>query len=85
MVPNVKLPDLPQPWSMVWLIASGVAAFLILTRIISVDGPSEIVDRGIGLFMAFLGGILMVVGAFLKFQAKEEDAGSAGSGPATPF
>ncbi len=86
MVPNVKLPDLPMPWAQVWLIASGVIALLIITRIISVDGPSEVVDRGLGLFMATIGGIAMAVGAFLKFQAKEDDStGPASSGPATPF
>jgi hypothetical protein len=86
LVPTVKLPDLPVPWAQAYLIACGVIAFLILTRIISVDGPSEVVDRGIGLFMAFLGGIAMAVGAFLKFQAKEaDDAGPSSTAPPTPF
>ena len=86
-VPNVKLPDSPGPvtWSQAYLIACGVTAFLILTRIISVDGPSEFVKRGIGLYLAFLGGIAMAVGAFLKFQAKEEDTAAGGSTPPTPF
>jgi len=77
--PNVKLPDSPGPvtWSQAYLIACGVIAFLILTRIISVDGPSEIVTAAIGLYLAFLGGIVMAVGAFLKFQAKEDDAPAA--------
>jgi hypothetical protein len=84
--PDVKLPDTlgPLTWSQVYLIAAGAAAFLILTRIISVDGPSELVDRGIGLYLAFLGGIAEAVGAFLKFQAKD-DAGAAPSGPPTSF
>jgi hypothetical protein len=83
---NVSLPDLPLPWSQVYLIACGAAAFLILTRIISTDGPSEFVDRGLGIFLAFLGGIAMAVGAFLKFQAKEDDdAGAATGQPPTPF
>ena len=87
LVPNVKLPDLPMPWSQVYLIVCGIIALLIITRIISTDGPSEFVDRGLGLFMACIGGIAMAVGAFLKFQAKEGDdaAGPASSGPATPF
>lgn len=89
LVPTVNLPELPIPWAQAYLIACGIVAFLILTRIISVDGPSQIVDRGIGLFMAFLGGIAMVVGAFLKFQAKEADDAGTGTGtgtaPPTPF
>lgn len=84
--PDIKLPDSPGPvsWAQAYLIACGVIAFLILTRIISVDGPSEFVKRGIGLYLAFLGGVAMAVGAFLKFQAKEEE-GSAPSGPPTSF
>lgn len=87
--PNTNLPDLPMPLSQLILIVSGVIAVLILTRIISVDGPSEFVDRGLGLFLAFAGGIAMAVGSFLKFQAKEDDSPGLGSGtpggPPTPF
>jgi hypothetical protein len=84
--PDVKLPDPlgPLSWAQGYLIGCGVAAFLILTRIISVDGPSDFVKRGIGLYLAFLGGIAMVVGAFLKFQAKEEGTAASG-GPPTSF
>ena len=81
----LDLPDLPMPLSQILLIASGVIALLIFTRILAVDGPSEVVDRGIGLFIATLGGILMAVGAFLKFQAKEEDTAGPSSAPPTPF
>ena len=51
--PDVKLPDMlgPLNWAQVFLIAAGVAAFLILTRIISVDGPSDFVERGIGIYI----------------------------------
>ena len=82
---NASLPDLPIPWSQAILIACGVIAVLILTRIISTDGDSDIVERGLGIFLAFLGGIAMAVGAFLKFQAKEDDDTAASSGPPTPF
>lgn len=82
---GTNLPDMPLPFSQVLLIVCGVIAVLILTRIISTDGPSEVVDRGLGIFLAFLGGIAMVVGAFLKFQAKEDDDAAASSGPPTPF
>jgi hypothetical protein len=85
---DVKLPDMlgPLNWAQVYLIAAGVAAFLILTRIITVDGPSDFVERGIGIYISFLGAIAMVVGAYLKFQAKEEAAGAGpGTTPPTPF
>jgi hypothetical protein len=82
---TVSLPDVPMAWNQIYLIVCGIIAFLILTRIISVDGPSEIVDRGLGLFLAFIGGVAMVVGAFLKFQAKEEDEAAGPTAPPTPF
>ena len=82
---NVELPELPMPLSQILLIVCGVIALLLVTRIVAVDGPNEIVDRGIGLFIATLGGILMAVGAFLKFQAKEEDTAGPSSAPPTPF
>jgi hypothetical protein len=83
--PSVKLPELPLPWTQVYLIACGLIALLILSRIVSTDGPSEFVDRGLGIFLAFIGGVAMAVGAFLKFQAKDDDAPSLPSGPTTPF
>src|SRR4051794_35909086 len=49
--PDTKLPDNPVGWSKTIVIAAGVAGFLILTRILSVDGPSAYVDRGIGLYL----------------------------------
>ena len=86
IAPNVKLPELPMAWNQVILIATAIIAVLILTRIVSTDGPSEVVDRGIGIFLAMLGGLAQLVGAGLKFQAKESDAGpSSSSTPPTPF
>ncbi len=83
--PETKLPDNPVGWSMTIIIVAAVAGLLILTRIISTDGPSQYVSRGIGLYLSFLGAIAVIVGAFLKFQAKEDDApGTAGGGTAPP-
>jgi hypothetical protein len=91
--PDTKLPDNPVGWSKTVVIVAGIAGFLILTRIISVDSQKEAsalgitVDRGIGLYLAFLGAIAVVVGAVMKLMAHEdEDAGTAGgSTPPTPF
>ena len=88
LVPSVQIPDLPLPWNQVYLIASGVTAFLILTRIAVKDGTEGFgitISRGFGLYLATLGGIAMVVGAFLKFQAKEEEDAAGGSTPPTSF
>jgi hypothetical protein len=85
-VPDVNLPDQlgSLSWSQIYLIASGVAAVLVLLRLLTGDSGT---DRKIGLFLASLGVIAMVVGAFLKYQAKEDDATGAGPGtaPPTPF
>jgi hypothetical protein len=84
LVPTVKLPDNVGglEWNLVYLIAGGVAGVLILLRMITGDSG---LDRKIGLFLATIGGIAMAVGAFLKYQAKEEDAPAGGSTPPTPF
>lgn len=82
-VPNVKLPDNVggQEWNLVYLIASAVAAVLVLIRLLTGDSGT---DRKLGLFLASLGVIAMVVGAFLKYQAKEPDAAGGGGGAAPP-
>lgn len=82
--PQVSLPDKfgSLGWGEMYLIACGVAAALVLLRLAMGDSGT---DRKIGLFLASLGVIAMVVGAFLKFQAKEEAGGPASSGPPTAF
>jgi hypothetical protein len=83
-VPNVKLPETVGPlgWGQLYLIGCGAAAFLVLSRLLMGDSGT---DRKLGLFLASIGVIAMIVGAFLKFQAKEEDAPAGGATPPTPF
>ena len=50
-----------------YLIASGIAAVLVLLRLLTGDSG---VDRKIGLFLTSIGVIAMVVGSFLKFQVE---------------
>lgn len=78
---SVQLPELPIPWGQAYLIAAGVSAVLVLLRLITGDGGT---DRKLGLFLASLGVIAQAVGAFLAFQAKEDDA-PRGSTPPSPF
>jgi hypothetical protein len=84
---EVRMPDQAGSftWSQVYLIASGVAAVLVLSRLLLGEGSGF--DRKFGLYFTSLGVIAMVVGAYLKFQAKEDDAAGAGPGttPPTPF
>ena len=83
---EVNMPDRAGSltWSQVYLIASAVAAVLVLLRLLTGDSGA---DRKFGLWLTSLGVIAMVVGAYLKFQAKEDDATGAGPGttPPTPF
>src|SRR5439155_14446375 len=81
---EVKLPDKVGnfSWNQVILAASALAAVLVLIRLLTGDSGT---DRKIGLFLTSLGVVAMVVGAYLKFQAKEDDAGAAPSGPPTSF
>jgi hypothetical protein len=91
--PDTKLPDLPMPWSQAILIASIAAAVIVILRLaISSDELGGFSDTGIdldrkyGLFIAVLAAIGVAVGAFLKFQAKEDDAvAGPGTAPPTPF
>jgi hypothetical protein len=56
-------------------------------KIGSIRGTGVSLDRKFGLFIALLAAVGVAVGAFLKYQAKEDDAAGAGPGtaPPTPF
>lgn len=75
---ETKLPDLPITWGQVHLIAGGLAAVLVLLKLIigdkyglggSVLGvhlPSISLDRQFGIFLAFLASLGLAAGGFLK-------------------
>lgn len=86
--PEIKLPDIPLPWSQVHLIAGATAAVLLLLRVIipssvSVLGQSFDFDRKFGLFLALLAALGLAAGGFLK--SKEGDDSPSSSAPPTPF
>jgi len=60
LMPDVKLPDMPVPWSQLYLILAGISAVLVLLRLLTGDSDT---DRKIGLFLASIGVIVEVVGA----------------------
>lgn len=82
LMPDVKLPDMPVPWGQVYLIAAAVSAVLVLLRLLTGDSDT---DRKLGLFLASIGVIVQVVGAFLAFQAKEGDRPIGGTAPPQAF
>ena len=90
---GVKIPETigPLPKLQAALIAAAVAAAIVLLRLIlgyEEDVPEGFgveVNRGIGLFLAFIAAAAATGGAFIKFSGKEPDADTSSSGPATPF
>jgi hypothetical protein len=77
---ETKLPDLPITWGQVHLIAGGLAAALVLLKLIigdkyglgvsilGVHVPSISLDREFGIFLAFLATLGLAAGGFLKSQ-----------------
>ena len=91
--PQTKLPTVPMGWGQLHLIIGAVAAVLVLIKLligdsVSVFGLGSVdLDRKFGIFLAFLAGVGLVVGGYLKFQ-EEKAAGPApapGTTPPTPF
>jgi peptidoglycan biosynthesis protein MviN/MurJ (putative lipid II flippase) len=88
---DTQLPKLPIPWGQAHLIAGGVAAVLVILRlIVPADEGNSIItvdlDRKYGLFIATLAAIGLAVGGFLKSKEPEESyAGPvAGGYPGSP-
>jgi len=82
---DVKLPDLPVPWSRVHLGLGGLAALLVVLKLLIGEDPSSVIKRSYGLFIAAIAAIGLAAGGFLKFQ-EGDDAPAAGGGTGSaPF
>jgi hypothetical protein len=89
---ETKLPDLPISWAQVHLIAGGLAALLVLLKlligdkisygIVGVASGSITLDRSIGLFLSLLATLGLAAGGFLKTR-EPADAGETGTAPPT--
>lgn len=63
-----KLPaTLPAP--LIFLGATALGALLILINLLTGPGVPSGVDRGIGLYLSFIGAVVATVGAVMSFQA----------------
>ncbi len=93
---GVELPELPVAWPLVVLGTAGLAALLVIIRLLAGgdDEGTGVLDRSFGLFLAVIAVIGLAAGAFLKFQedggelpTKGGDINKGGSsdGPASPF
>jgi hypothetical protein len=89
--PDTNLPDLPVTWGQALLGAGGLAAVIVLIKLLigesggSVLGCSVDVTRAFGLFISFLAAGAMAGGAFLKFQDERAGGAAGGSTPPTAF
>lgn len=63
------------PWSLILVLGTGLAALLMLIRIIMGGGEESGIDldRGPGMYVAFIAAILAVVGAVLNYKATGGD------------
>jgi hypothetical protein len=84
--PDTKLPDLPVTWPQAILGASGLAALLVVLKLLLGDDFFGFgLDRKFGIFLSAIAAIALVVGAFLNFQEAQKGAGAPGGTPPTPF
>lgn len=92
---DVDLPELPVPQALLLLAMGGLAAVLVILRLLvgGDDNGSDVLNRTFWLFLAVLSAIGLAAGAFLNFQADggqlpgsgSSSGGSNGNGNATPF
>jgi hypothetical protein len=57
------------PWSLIFLGATALAVLLLLIRLLFNPGVPDGIDRGSGMYLGVISGIVSLVGAFLGFQA----------------
>jgi hypothetical protein len=90
---QVDLPELPIPQGLLLLGMGGLAAILVVLRLLigGDDAGTDVLDRTFGIFLATLAALGLAAGGFLKFQ---EDGGElpksggpqgGGNQPPTPF
>lgn len=82
---DVKLPDLPVPWGQVHLGLGGLAALLVVLKLLMGEDPSSVVERAFGLFIAAIAAIGLAAGGFLKFQEGEDAPSTDGGAGSAPF
>jgi hypothetical protein len=89
---DVKLPELSFPWGLIHLALGGLAALLVILKLLigeDADGAEALgvdVSRGIGIFLATLAAIGLAAGGFLMFQGEGGTKNAAGGNTGTaPF
>jgi hypothetical protein len=70
--PQTKLPTLPVTWGQIHMGAGGLAALLVILRLLI--GEDDPVDRSYGLFLATLAAIGLAVGGYFKMKEPDRSA-----------
>jgi hypothetical protein len=81
---DVKMPELPIPLGQAYLGLGGIAAILVVLKLLIGEDPSSVVKRSFGLFIAAVAALGLAAGGFLKFQEGDDtpsDGGGTGSAP----
>lgn len=76
---TTQLPEIPATWGQVHLGLGGLAALLVVLKLLI--GESDPWSRSFGLFLATLAAIGLAVGGFFKMQ---EEGGTATTGSSSP-
>lgn len=88
---DVEVPELPVGWPLVVLGVAGLAALLVILRLLigGDDEGTDVLDRAFGLFLSVVAVLGLAAGAFLKFQEEGGElptkGGSSGNSPSAPF
>lgn len=82
---DTQLPDLPVSWGQAMLIAGGLAAILVVLKLLIGDDVLGFdLDRKFGLILSALSAIGLAVGGYLKSQESGDTPTTGGPGSA-PF
>jgi hypothetical protein len=69
------------PWPLIFLLATGLAALLLLIRLLfnpidgsdALEGTGYSIGRGVGMFLSVISGLVAFAGAFLGFKESGGD------------
>ncbi len=64
-----KIDAKAQPWPLILLGGTALAALLLLIRVAFNPGVPDGISRGLGMSVTFVAGLIATAGAFLNFQA----------------
>lgn len=73
LVVGEVIKDSKAPWPLILLAMTGLAAFLLLIRLIFNPGAPSGVSRALGMWLSVISGLVAAAGGFLKFTESGGD------------